>query len=227
MWVHIRAAKEAGGSRVCQRQPRRASREPVQVSRSTRTVVPRRPAAADQASAPRTSMSCAEAANARGGGQCGVVAIDGAGQPVLGDGRRLVCRPGVDGIPPVPLLTVGLDLCGLDRPRGDAALPSSPGAEPRKREKEESLSMPRRASPHGGVGQRAAPRRPAASAWRRAPSDRCRRWPRRGARLTGGAAHAGFAAHFITSRSVLPSPPDPPRRADVSLILGANAGHSE
>jgi len=42
-------------------------------------------------------MSCAEAANARGGGQCGVVAIDGAGQPVLGGGRRLVCRPGVDG----------------------------------------------------------------------------------------------------------------------------------
>ena len=77
--------------------------------------------------------------------------------------------------PPVPLLSVGLEMCDLDRPRGDAALPSSPSAEPRTRKgKSSGPCRPRRASHHGGVGQRAALRRPPASA-------------RRGARIAGGA----------------------------------------
>ena len=61
--------------------------------------------------------------------------------------------------PPVPLLSVGLEMCDLDRPRGDAALPSSPSAEPRTRK-----------------GKSSGPCRPAAEA-RESPR---RGWPARG-----------------------------------------------
>ena len=61
--------------------------------------------------------------------------------------------------PPVSLASVGLELCGFDRPQGDAALPSSPSAEPRTRK-----------------GKSSGPCRPAAEA-RESPR---RGWPARG-----------------------------------------------
>ena len=214
---------------MCQRQPRRASRERVQVSRSTRTatVVPRRPrrrawatpgrpAAADQASAQRLLGPPCPARKLRTPAVEVSVAWSPSMAPASPCSEVDVVSFAVRGwtvneIPstPVPLPTVGLDLCGLDRPRGDAALPSSPSAEPRTRKgKSSGPCRPRRASHHGGVGQRAALRRPPASA-------------RRGARIAGGA---GLAAHF-TSRPVLQSlPPDARGRAYVSLILAANVG---
>jgi hypothetical protein len=42
-------------------------------------------------------MSCAEAVDARDGGQRGVVAIDGAGQPELGGWTSFQLPSGVDG----------------------------------------------------------------------------------------------------------------------------------
>jgi hypothetical protein len=76
-------------------------------------------------SAPRTPMSRTEAANAGGGGQRGVVAVDSARarqRPSSGGGRRFGCRPGwtANQIPSAPgsLKSVGSHSCGPDRSQG-------------------------------------------------------------------------------------------------------------
>jgi len=75
--------------------------------------------------APRTPISRTEAANAGGGGQRGVVAVDSARarqRPSSGGGRRFGCRPGwtVNQIPSAPgsLESVGSHSCGPDRSQG-------------------------------------------------------------------------------------------------------------